>query len=350
MKSRSRFDGFRYAGRWNRAFLLPGNRLFLGGIALVLASLLLASCASDYCNRPPQRTIRGQVVDADGHAVGGVVVRVSDRPVGVTDEKGAFLIRVAAPADRLAVSFIASKFVPTTRIISARADGGGTVVVVWPRAASARLDAGAGGKLEFPGAAITFPPDAFVDMSGRRVTGDVAVSLSAVDVKDPRQLASAPGDFTARMRDGSVRSLETFGLFELDITDPAGRNVQFAPGRAARVDLTAPKQRRDLPPSVGSFSFDARDGRWIPQGRFELAPGPIISAPVDAAGWWNADQPYDTTCLKVQVLGCNGCEGTPGRVSGALVTATGSDYVGAPSIGRRMQTASSASPQKRRRS
>jgi len=45
------------------------------------------------------------------------------------------------------------------------------------------------------------------------------------------------------------------------------------------------------------------------------------------------EEPPDTTCLKVQVLGCRGCEDSSGPIDGASVTATGIDDSGEVSQG-----------------
>ena len=102
--------------------------------------------------------------------------------------------------------------------------------------------------------------------------------------------------------------------------------MTFAPGKTATVELDA---RNETPPIVPSFRFDERTGRWNEQTTQWQSAGPKIITGINWLDWWNADQAYDTTCLKVQVLGCRGCEGDSVGVSGANeanVTATGGSY------------------------
>ncbi|MFL6260455.1 MAG: family 16 glycosylhydrolase [Thermoanaerobaculia bacterium] len=297
----------------------------------LVAVFLLSGCCS-YRIHPPAGSISGRVVDPQDHAVAGVEVRLGDRRVAVTDRNGKFTIRAVPSDDRLAVSFSAPKFMSTTHIFGARAASDGNTVIIWPRAAPVRLPTAVGGKLEFNGATIVFPPDAFVDAKGRQVKGDVNVSLSVLDVADRRQLASAPGDFTARMRDGSIRDLETFGLFELVVFDGDGRRVDFARDRTARVELTVPDSRREVPQSVGSFSFDERSGRWVQRTSTWQLQSSILSTTLTqngSSGWWNADYPIDTTCLRVQLLDCHTCLAVAPPVPNVWITATGSGYNGA---------------------
>jgi hypothetical protein len=305
-------------------------------ISLGFAVLLIGGCSS-YCIHPPLGSISGRVVDPQDHAVVGVEVRLGDRLVGATDQNGTFVIRAVPTNDRLAVTFSAPKFMSTTRIYEARAAAGGiNTVLIWPRATPARLRASEGGKLKFSGGTIVFPPDAFVDTKGRPVTGEVNVSMSVLDIADPRQLASAPGDFTAKMRDGSIRNLETFGLFELVIADDYGQRVDLARDRTARVELNVPKGRGEVPQSVGSFSFDQRSGRWVQRASTWQLQSSTLSTQLaqdGPSGWWNADQTYDTTCIRVRLLSCHACEGDPAPITGVTVTATGTDYMGGASYG-----------------
>jgi len=259
-------------------------------------------------------------------------VRLGSRVVGVTDRNGKFAVRAVPTNDRVAVTFSAPTFMSTTRIYDAAAVSTRNTVVIWPRATPARLRTSEGGKLEFSGGTIEFPPDAFVDTKGRRVTGDVNVSMSVLDITDQRQLASAPGDFTARMRDGSIRNLETFGLFELVIADAYGQRVELARGRTARVDLNVPKGRPEVPQSVGSFSFDQQSGRWMERTSTWQRQVSTLSTQLQqdgTSGWWNVDKPLsETTCMRVEVRGCKQCNNNT-IVTTATVKAHGKDYSGA---------------------
>jgi beta-glucanase (GH16 family) len=306
-------------------------------LAVILFTCGLSGCRS--IGGTQSRILTGQVVDPQNTPVAGVEVRVPGRPAVLTDGRGRFRIRHVAATERLAVSFRAPRYMETTSIYDQQSRGSGNTIVIWPRATAVVLDAVKGGRAAFPAGNITFPPNAFVDASGGAVTGPVNVSMSVLDLADPRQVASAPGDFTARMRDGSVRNLETFGLFELVIADANGRRVELARDRDARVELTMPRvPGRDFPAAVGSFSFEQPTGRWVEEAEFAVesleASSWLLQSQITSTGWWNADQPYDTTCLTVRVLGCRGCEGDSTPILGAEVTATGADYTGAVSVGQ----------------
>lgn len=287
----------------------------------VLTLLIIAGCRTLH----PYPPLTGRVVDPAGNPVGGAEVRIDGRTVGTTAADGTFSVRCPPSPERVPVTLSAPRFATTTRIFNARATGVINTVVVWPRAAAQRMRVPDGGKLVFPGATITFPTDAFVDATGRRIDGDVDVSLTTIDVTNPRQLASAPGDFTARMRDGSIRNLETFGLFEL-VAESNGREVKFARGKAATVELDRSRSDRQLPEITPAFTFEPPSGPWVEVASSWQLGGTYTNPTVDEIGYWNVDMPAETTCIKVKVLGCNVVAGT------TTVTATGLDYWGTATI------------------
>lgn len=284
---------------------------------------------------PGPDSVKGRVVDPRNNPVVGAQVRVPGREAVLTDGKGEFNLRGLPAAERLAVSFSAPGFMDTTRIYNSRRSSIGAItVVIWPRAAPVSLDAERGGKLTFPGGTVTFPPRVLVDAAGRAVRGNVRVSFSALDVSDRQQIRSAPGDFTARMRDKKTRrQLETFGVFEVFVEDANGRRANLAPGRKAAVELFIPRAlRRTVPASVGLFSFEEESGLWLEEGTLRRTLDRTwftVSLP-SVLPVWNADMVLDTTCIKLKILdrGCDYPSGLPPVLPGAYVEACGVGYSG----------------------
>ena len=289
--------------------------------------------AKQIAQPPTRNSFMGRVVDPRNTPVNGAQVRIPGRGAVLTDRKGEFSIRGVAATERLAVSFSATGFMDTTRIYKVGVSSRGiNTVIIWPRAAPVSLDARRGGKLTFPGGTVNFPARALVDERGRTINGKVRVSFSALDVSDRRQLRSAPGDFTARMRDNSIRQLETFGVFEVFVEDVSGRRANLAPGRNATVELSIPQElRRRAPASVGLFSFDQNSGRWIEEGTIKRPPRQTSFEFLihNIMPVWNVDMPLDTTCITLKILKE---DGTPAPV-GTRVEAEGVDYSGTSPTG-----------------
>jgi endo-1,3-1,4-beta-glycanase ExoK len=282
----------------------------------------------------PSGSIMGRVVDPRNNPIRGAEVRTPGQPVVLTNGKGEFDIRGLAATERLAVSFSARGFMDTTRIYRVGESSRGiNTVVIWPRAEQVSLDATRGGKLTFPGGTVSFPPRALVDERGRSLQGEVKVSFSTLDVSDRRQIRSAPGDFTARMRNKRIRQLETFGVFEVFVEDSEGRRVDLAKGRKAAVELLIPPAvRRTARKQVGLFSFDKSDGLWLEEGTLQIVPGgDFYQAAVSSTlVSWNADDTINTTCIKLKILNEDSQPGQPNQTAPqwTRVEAEGVSYSG----------------------
>lgn len=325
--------------RSRRCNLRPRSALLV--VLLLPVVLQLGGCRRSL---PKGSVLRGLVTDPQNQPVSGVEVRVGGRLVGVTDPSGAFSIR--RPTEhRVAVSFSALGYVSTTRIYESRATPGNTVII-WPRARVMRVDAAAGGTLTFPGGRITLAPDSFITAGGGRVDGAVDVAMTVVDVTDAQQVASVPGDFTARMRDGSIQPLETFGLFELVAQDARGRQLELAPDRPAGIAIALPPDRR-VPRTIGVYRFEERAGRWVEQTWSWTAQEAQATTQVTSMGWWNADDPLQTTCMQVHVRSCHFCSTAAFGLMGASVKLTGESYTGAVSQGMTDNTGMICLPVKR---
>jgi hypothetical protein len=287
------------------------------------------------CKVSPNATVTGGVVDSRGRPVRGVEVQVPGRPPVRTNARGKFTLNKLAVTNRLAVSFSAPGFVNTTRVFPVRSGVSrvGNTVVIWPRAAPVALKSGKGGKVTFDqGGGLTIPPDSLVDKKGRPITGKVRVSLTYLDVSDPNQIRTAPGDFTALMQDGTVRTLESFGIFEVLVEDNTGRRAELATGKTAALELPVPRPKRgNTPRAVGLFSFEVASGQWIPAGSLVLSDDGLtyngFVSQVNVS--WNADDPVDTACIRVQVFEPhfpNPPHGPP--AANCHVVATGVSYSG----------------------
>lgn len=268
-------------------------------------------------------SLSGRVVGPGGAGIAGASVSAGGAELARSGADGSFRVRGLGAADRLAVTFAAPGHVPTTRIVRVlpgRAQGVAPVRLR-PRAPAVAVDAARGGRVAFgEGSALTIPPGVLVDAAGLPVRGAVAVSVTYLDVTDPAQLGTAPGDFTARSA-GRAERLESFGMFNVDLADGAGRPVSVAAGSALPVALRAPRGRTS-PASVGLYAFESDGGVWVRQGELRLDEALVYSGSVTRGGDWNADDPVETTCITVRVVSAT--SGAP--MANVLVTATGVGY------------------------
>jgi hypothetical protein len=129
------------------------------------------------------------------------------------------------------------------------------------------FDAATGGSVVDPesGSSITMPPNALAYPDGTPVEGQVAVSLAVIDVTDPAQLASMPGDFSAVGKDGTKVYLQSLGAAWVGATDTDGRELVLrddAEGVTLDLKSNATADLAKLGEAVEAWSFNKVTGKW----------------------------------------------------------------------------------------
>jgi hypothetical protein len=266
-------------------------------------------------------SIGGTVLGAQGQPVPGAVVRTSGGASTVSGGDGQFVIGGLAAADRLPVTVEAPGYVPTTKVYQVVAGQLLTRPIhVQPAAAPVVVNAGAGGVVPFAGGGqVLIPANAFAGVA----PGDpVTVRATYIDPYDPGQLATSPGDFTARTFTGDTVRLESFGMLDVDARNAAGQRLDLAPGR--QVTLRFPV--RGLTPATtrGLWSFDQQQGRWIEEGTVVVTPTSLDATVTSVARRKNVDDPIVPVCIRVRVLRSDNVTPRPFE----FVSANGVSYSG----------------------
>ena len=146
------------------------------------------------------------------------------------------------------------------------------------------------------GVKLSIPYDGLLDEDGNRVTGDVLVSLTPVDVVE--QTAAFPGRFEAVDENGAAGGLQSYGVAEFTLSQE-GRDVQLAPGKTASVEIPIYTGGADLGDEIALWSVDEETGQWIQEGagivvESEASPtGLALRAEVGHFSWWNCDDFFD---------------------------------------------------------
>jgi len=249
-------------------------------------------------------------------------VDVGDKPT--TTRRGFFLVSDVPPG-RLLIQIRAPGFAPGTKPVEVPQNGGVFVdLALLPFEATATFDASEGGTVSTEdGTSVTFPPCA-------EGSGAVTASLASIQVGelyggkggelDWCGLNAMPGDFSTEQGD----MLETFGAFAVDVRDEEGNPV-VGECVGAEVRLSP---AGNPPDAVDQWTFDPDAGKWTEAGGgFDCwsddPAGSGCQADLPNLGWWNCDQPIETTCLRACVVDEKG-DAAPG----VEVIAQGVNYAG----------------------
>lgn len=267
--------------------------------------------------------LRGTVKSTAGEPLSDVTVSAG----GVTAISGADgRFELLAPAGSAVARFTKTGYVDGLRPVSI-ASGRSTQLdlSLLPVAPAIQLDATAGGTVTGSrGARLVAPPGAFVDGSGKPVSGMVDVHLTPLDPSIAAERAAAPG-FVAQSG-GASAMLESFGMADVTVKQNDGK-VGVAPGKQLELHIPVPSGVASPEATQEIWSFDESKGIWVDEGTGTYDPASnTYVATAKHLSMWNTDKVYLATC----VCGLVNAKGG-GPLAGARVEAEGVSYFGTSS-------------------
>lgn len=250
---------------------------------------------------PP--TIAGRVIDNNRRPVGKVKISLKGKVVAESEKDGSFSAPLPKAEGRIALTFTADGYVPNTRAYNSR-PGNGNTIVVWPFAYRVKFDPARDLDIELGGSRIQIPAGALGGNGGAKTNGTAALRFTLFDITDPFQRAAASGDFTGRLRDRTIRRLNSYGIFDAALLDTKGRALALR--RGAKIDLAIaipPRLAGNSPRQVGFFNFDTSQGLWDQVGGFEFVPSTLTynGSVTSFGGAHNLDDPQDNVCVTIKV-------------------------------------------------
>jgi len=282
----------------------------------------------------PSASLVGIVLNAYGQPLGDVAVSILGTTSGVeTDAAGRFRLDDLVPSERSIVTFRKEAYARTSLPIELRENIENTIVqrmAVVDHVFS--FDSGDGYTFgdEEP-LKLEFSSDNIVDAQGELYNGSVVVEVTVFDLvsgtDDGNEILATPGDFTAVNSVGEEKTLESYGMVQVNMTTPSGEDLQLG-SQASTIRL--PVQSLGVPPIIGdeiaAWSYNETLGKWEEEAVGIVAEfdGQLVWE-FEAAHFstWNCDRPISTHgCLTGTVTDS---AGTPR--SGATVRAVGITYI-----------------------
>ncbi len=294
----------------------------LGPLLLPLLATGLPSCTPDAEEASAGvkvTALRGVVTSSKGATLEGVQVS-SDGVTATTNAQGEYVLRV--PAGKRTVHYAKPGFLEVQRQVEVL---DGKLTMHHPSlvelAAPVPLDTGAGGSVVgVGGVKLTAPANAFVDESGKPVTGMADLYLTPVPANDAATARSV-SNFSIT-QNGAEGLLESFGMVDVQVKQ-GGKRLQVAKGKSVDLHvpaLSAANKATDAP----VWSFDEASGEWKQEAAVAAASGDGYALSVPHFSLWNVDKPYTTGCITGRVVS----KSTGKPLAGADVEAAGVSYSG----------------------
>jgi hypothetical protein len=171
------------------------------------------------------------------------------------------------------------------------------------------------------GTTVNLPVEALTNEDGTRITGDVDISITPVDVTT--ESSAFPGSFEGIRTGGESAVLLSYGVSEFHFQQ-GDEELELAPGKTAELLIPIYTTGAQVGDEIPLWSINEDNGTWIQEGigtvvaSDESPTGLAFRAEVGHFSWWNCDDFDDdrrkdglcwrwectaSQCIKVKV-GC----------------------------------------------
>jgi hypothetical protein len=252
------------------------------------------------------RNFIGQIVDVDNHPVSGVTVSIGSASVQ-TDVNGVFKIDQAAVHSRFAyITAHKNGFIDGSRSLVPVSGANMVKIMLLPDVPTEIIQSGVTSEVTiYSGTKVVFD-GAFKDESGAAYSGDVKVSLFHLTPSDPNLSSLMPGMLYAEGADGDEKTLQTFGMLQVELRGSGGQKLQIADGHTAEITIRIDdSQMATAPSTIPLWHFDDENGYWKEDG-FATRQGNKYIGEVSHFSWWNCDAPFPTVTLTATITDNNG--------------------------------------------
>jgi len=159
------------------------------------------------------------------------------------------------------------------------------------------------GLVEFDRVKIQFPANSIiVERNGEIYSGEVLLAMTPMDPSLERLAELMPGDMSAREDDGSISTLESFGMGNVEMQSPTGERLQIGENQNVEMSYKVSEEFLSQAPAIiDMWSFDFDIGVWIKEGQASLN-GDVYTGIVSHFSSWNYDVSAPSVVVSGQVM------------------------------------------------
>lgn len=242
-----------------------------------------------------------QVVDENGNPLpGAVLTNLLNAGTSIADERGLIqLSGLSIPAGGLPVLVEADGWMKRLKVLRGRSNSRTTLrLELYKYDTETAIATGSTGDIS-QGGRLSLPP-VLAAPDNSTYTGPVLVKSHYYDPTAPDFLADAPGDMSAIGSNGQLYTLQSYGMYAIELFDESGNALSIPDGQKARIQFPVPDDYPPAPNEVPLWSMDESTGKWIEEG-VAIRNGAFLEAEVSHFSWWNCDIPFAPTdvCMTI---------------------------------------------------
>lgn len=258
------------------------------------------SNASQYFGNAVTITAKGRIIDANGNAVVGAIVK-GGSITDTTDIMGVFQLSSFAAHENLGcVTVEKLGYFKGVRSFVPKSGGNELLIRLLSKSNNGTINSVNGGTVTVPNIKLTLPANG-VQLNNAVYNGTVNVAIKHINPTSTTFFEEMPGSLVGV--DGNQSSvLTSYGMVGVELTDNSGQKLQIANGKTAEVRFEVPASLlSSAPATIDLWSLDEVNGYWKKEGTATLVNNEYV-AQVSHFSFWNCDVPTSCVYIDGQVV------------------------------------------------
>ena len=248
----------------------------------------------------------GRIVDEQKEPISGVTINIGNS-TAMTDDYGVFSIEEADAFEKFAyITAKKSGYIDGSRaLVPSEFEANSIEIMLLKKDVVTTINSGQSSSVSLSnGSTVNFSGD-FITENGTTYSGSVEVILKHLSPEDDNMSEMMPGMLMAQNSGGSLVSLETYGMFAVELQTSGGEKLQLAEGSPAQITMPLATGVTNPPNMIPLWYFDEEAGYWKEEGVATLQGNNYIGD-VSHFTFWNYDYPYPAITLCITLVDSNG--------------------------------------------
>lgn len=265
-------------------------------------------------------TVKGRVLDANGNAITGAVVKAGSATTN-TDAMGVFILNNISANQKLGCVIVEKAgYFKCVRSFVPKTGGNELQIRLLTKSTDGTINSSTGGTVTISNASVTIPANG-VTLNNVAYTGTINVAIKHFDPSNANFNDEMPGSLVG-VSNNVASSLTSYGMVGVELTDNNGQLLQIASGQTATLKFTIPATMlASAPSSIDLWSLDETNGYWKKEGVANLVNNQYVGQ-VSHFSFWNCDVPNNFVYINGQVINSQ----TQQPIQGAIVTVSSTNY------------------------
>jgi len=249
------------------------------------------------------RNFIGQIINENSQPIEGVEIKIGSI-TKYTDSKGVFVIKDAEVYEKFA--YITAKkagFINGSRTVVPNSESNTIKIMMLTATVQATVVSGTASNVVLSNGTKVAFDGTFKTEAGAAYSGSVKVMMHHLDPSDATTRDKMPGSLMAQNATGSQRTLETYGMLNIELQDASGNKLQIANPTSIEMPISS-SQAATAPSTIPLWYFDETAGYWKEEGSATKVGNKYIGT-VNHFSWWNCDAQFPTVSLGITVVNSN---------------------------------------------